>query len=401
MSNRVLSDWLTGYMKYTEWTEPPESYHTWAGISVIAGSLQRRCYLKRHPEIIYPNMYVVLVGPTGRCRKGTAMRLAKEMIKDAGIPLVAESITREQLIRRMRNAVNNFTDASTGAIKFHCSLYCISPELAVFLGEEDIRFMADLTDWYDCADDWRYETKTQGFDHIQGVCFNLFGATAPEWFTTMMPKAAIGGGFTARIIFIVEFEKRRTAPDIVETPELTKLKAALVDDLAKIANLSGEFTFSTEAHAFYKEWYVKTDELTLGGHPPISEPRLSGYCERRATHLRKLCMISSASRGDTREIVLGDIQRGLSILEATEINMPRAFSRIGSSQYVQATEMVLDFVILRKKTKRSDLLRVLYRDVDSPTLDVVERILESMKVVRITRLVGKESEVIYEYIGPN
>lgn len=203
MTRRVLSDWLVAYARFTEGTEPPTSYHAWCGVSVIAGALQRKCYLRWPPEIIYPNFYIVLVGPTGKCRKGTAMRLARDIVKDAALPVVAESITREQLIRRMSKAVNNFTDATTGAIRFHCSLHCMSPELSVFLGKEEVRFMADLTDWYDCADEWKYETKHQGYDHIQGVCFNLLGATAPDWFTTMLPKAAIGGGFTARIIFVV------------------------------------------------------------------------------------------------------------------------------------------------------------------------------------------------------
>ncbi|MFI5422740.1 MAG: hypothetical protein ACHQWH_02215, partial [Nitrososphaerales archaeon] len=62
-------------------------------MSVIAGALQRRVYLKWGlGQIIYPNLYVVLIGPSGRTRKGVALGIAKDILRQiSGISIAPES----------------------------------------------------------------------------------------------------------------------------------------------------------------------------------------------------------------------------------------------------------------------------------------------------------------------
>ncbi|KKL16209.1 hypothetical protein LCGC14_2497870, partial [marine sediment metagenome] len=85
MSLRRLNDWVSGYIEYSQETESPLSYHVWTGISLLAAALQRRVYIRWGYEILYPNMYIVLVGPSGKCRKGSAMNLGKDIITGLGI----------------------------------------------------------------------------------------------------------------------------------------------------------------------------------------------------------------------------------------------------------------------------------------------------------------------------
>ena len=422
MSSRQLNDWLSGYLEYTEESEPPLSYHVWVGISLMAASLQRRIYLRWGYEVIYPNMYIVLIGPSGKCRKGTAMTIGKDIIKDIGIKITSESITREALIRSMKRAVVNYIEPDTGNIIFHCSLTAISPELSVFLGQNDVKFLADLTDWYDSLDSWTYETKNVGIDEIQGICFNLLGATAPDWLQSILPEEAIGGGFTSRIIFIVEENKSKVVPiynmtdddrklreDLVEenkrktipepkiTDRLQHIREALRADLERIATLSGEFVMTDETRALYSAWYQKQDDNTRAGNPAIDDPRFTGYCERRATHIRKLCMIFSASRGDDLLITSADFIRGIDVLTTAEKKMPKVFGGLGNAQYVKVTEKLLIFFKERKRVSRSELLVIFYRDLDMPTLETIEKTLSAMKVIKIKHDIAK-GEVYYEWI---
>ena len=385
MSSRRLSDFLTGYLKYVDNSEPPLSYHTWVGISLIAGSLQRRAYMHWGYETIYPNMYIVLIGPSGRCRKGTAMNIGKDIISDLGISLTSESTTREALIRDMRDALANFTDPSNNSIKFHCSLTAMSEELSVFLGQNDVKFLADLTDWYDSRDEWTYRTKGSGTDTIQGVCFNLLGATAPDWLQSIIPEEAVGGGFTSRVIFVVEEDKRKTVPKHMMSNDEIELRNILKDDLAKIANLSGPMAFDSAAEEAYIKWYEKSEMLIQKGRPAVDDPRFSGYCDRRATHVRKLSMLMCASRTDDMIITLGDFDRARKMLEAAEIKMHKTFGGLGRAKYSDVTEKILNFLVKVKQVKRSDLLRLFYRDVDSGTLRVIEEVLEQMRVIEIKR----------------
>jgi len=396
VSSRRLSDWLSGYLEYAQETESPLSYHVWTGVSLLAAALQRRVYIRWGYETLYPNMYIVLVGPSGKCRKGSAMNLGKDIITGLGIKVTSESITREALIRSMKRAVVNYTEPDTGNVRFHCSLTAMSQELSVFLGQNDVKFLADLTDWYDSLNSWVYETKGAGTDEIKGVCFNLLGATAPDWLQSILPEEAIGGGFTSRVIFIVEEQKRRTIPLPIVTPHLLTLREALREDLERIATFAGEFVFTEETTQLYSTWYQSEDDKMRDGNPAISDPRFAGYCERRATHIRKLCMLFSASRGEDLLITASDFDRALDVLLAAEKKMDMVFSGLGTTPYAKITEKILNFFKERKRVSRSELLVVFYRDLDMNILDIIEKTLSAMKVIKVI-LDTRGGEVYYEW----
>ncbi len=366
-------------------------------ISSIASALQRKVRFIWGHEVIYPNLYVILVGPSGRARKGAAMSIAMDVVKDAGIVIAAEDVTREQLIRKMKSCIQTFTDPGSGKTQFHCSLTCFSEELSVFLGQNDVRFLATLTNWYDARDNWTYETKNQGVDHIQGVCFSLIGATAPDWIPSMLPQEAIGGGFTSRCIFVVEQGKGKTVEEHTITEEERALRGSLVADLEHIVNMSGEFRMDDETREAYRAWYRRADEEVAAGSPPIADPRFEGYIARRATHVRKLCMVMSASRSDSRKITKVDFERAVKTLEAAERNMASAFGGVGRSDYVAATEAVLGLLVQNKRMTRSQIMKILWRDLDSQSMRMVQEILEQMKAIRVV-LQPDKGDVLYELI---
>ena len=396
MSLRRLNDWISGYIEYSAETESPLSYHIWTGISLLAAALQRRAYIRWGYEILYPNMYIVLVGPSGKCRKGSAMNLGKDIITGLGIKVTSESITREALIRSMKRAVVNYIEPDTGVVRFHCSLTAMSQELSVFLGQNDVKFLADLTDWYDSLDNWVYETKGAGTDEIKGVCFNLLGATAPDWLQSILPEEAIGGGFTSRIIFIVEEQKRKTIPLPIISTRLSTLREALREDLERIATIAGEFEFTDETKELYSAWYQSEDDKIKDGNPAIGDPRFAGYCERRATHIRKLCMLFSISRGEDLLIMQDDFERAMDVLTSAEKKMEKVFSGLGSTPYAKITEKILTFFKERKRVSRSELLIVFYRDLDMTILDTIEKTLSAMKVIKV-KLDTQNGEVYYEW----
>ena len=385
MPRRRLDDWLTAYHQYTEETEPPLSYHTWTGISVIAGALQRKVYMYWGHSTIYPNQYIVLVGPSGRARKGEAINIGKALFAHIGVPITSERITREALVRYMQSAQTTFTDQTTGKLMFHCSITTISEELSVFLGQKEIGFLADLTNWYDSRDEWTYETKGAGTDKVVGMCFNFLGGTAPDWLPSILPQEAVGGGWTSRTMFIVEEDKRKIVsnPNLLEEDE--KLKEDLLYDLEQINSISGEMTFSEDALETYIEWYEFEEHKAAEGNPAIADPRFEGYNARRATHIKKIAMCLTLSRANTRVISKGDFDRSLLIMEKAERKMTRAFRGLGQSRYAAATEAILSMVQKHGEIKRSIILRRFYRDIDSFMMENIEKLLEQMKVITVVR----------------
>lgn len=398
---RELSDWLDNYLKFTENSESPLNYHIWCGLSVIAGALQRRTYLRWGlGRVVYPNLYVVLVGPSGRTRKGVAIGIAKEFLKKVpGITVTPESSSgRQAMILAMKRALVNFQDPQDGKIKFHCSVTAFSEELSVFLGQGDIAYLSNLTDWYDSKDDWEYETVGRGKDTLQGLCLNLMGGTAPDWIQSMIPQEALGGGFTSRIIFIVEEKKRKLVPEYIPTKEELELAEVLQRDLERISNLSGEVTFTEDAKALYIDWYIKQDTDLSEGRPAIPDTRFAGYCERRATHLQKLMLLCSASRGDDLKITKEDVQRALKLLAGAEVNMPKTFGGLGKSKMSDPSDVVMKFVKDMGFTTRKLLLQKFYRDLDPMLLSNIETLMVQMGVVKI-KLIPEDADKSYEWIG--
>src|SRR5678815_1088228 len=85
---RNLDNWLRANMEYTLDTESPSCYHYWTGCSLIAAITRRQICLNLNMFKIYPNIYVILVGPAGG-RKSIATGIGMALAENAGIRTVS------------------------------------------------------------------------------------------------------------------------------------------------------------------------------------------------------------------------------------------------------------------------------------------------------------------------
>lgn len=393
---RQVSDWISGYLEYAKGSEPPISYHTWVGLSLIAASLQRKVYILWGFETIYPNMYIVLVGPSGKTRKGVALGIGKDMLSEvAGVTMVAEATTREALIKLMKDSALNFNDPDAGKIRWHCSVTAFSEELSVFLGQNDLKFLSNLTDWYDCKDRWAYETIGRGRDFVNGVCFNFIGGTAPDWLQSILPQEAIGGGYTSRNIYVCEEQKGQTSPKHVLSPAQIRLRESLANDLSRINTLAGEFKFDPSGEKAYIDWYTKYSKGLERGEYPVDDPRFAYYAERRSTHIRKLMMLMSVSRSDSLRMTVQDFDRAHKLLRAAELKMHRTFGGMGRAKGAIDAQRVLDYVQSVKAVSRAEILNKFYRDVGSQEFKMIEDLMMQMQVVDV--VVTKSGDKVYKW----
>jgi len=371
-----VNNWIQTYLEYTEKSEPPSLYKEWVAVSVIASVLQRKCYISWGDLKFYPNMYVVLVGPSGRTRKGTAMGPGAAMLRELGIPMAAEAITREALIRELKNS-NDATVSMGKVLELHSSLTIFSQELTVFLGYNNTALMSDLTDWYDCRDRWTYRTKNMGTDEIINVWVNLIGATTPELVQSTLPRDAIGGGLTSRIIFVYEKDKSKLSPAPFLTEKEIKLKQDLLIELERIGTLRGAFEPTDSFIDTYIDWYVKQAK-----NPPFEDSRFSGYIERRANHLFKLCIIHSASVRADKVVDEEVFHMALDLLERTEVNMVHTFAGVGKGQHTDVMSRIMQYIGLKGQVTYEELMKQFYFDADRTAMDEILSTLMAMKFCR-------------------
>lgn len=358
MQKRV-DDWIDGYLQYTENSEPPTMYKRWTAISCIAACLQRKCFLEWGELTFYPNMYVVLVGPSGKCRKGTAMGVGARFLRDLGIPLAAEAITREALIRELKESTEQTIDTKTGDVDYHASLTIYSQELTVFLGYNNLQLISDITDWYDCRDNWTYRTKNMGTDEIVGVWVNLIGATTPDLVRSALPQDAVGGGLSSRIIFVYEHNKSKTVAAPFLTTEDQHLREKLQHDLEDIYTMRGRFKITDDFLEAWVKWYEAQE-----GNPPFNLEQFQGYIHRRPNHILKLCMILSASSRTDMVITSEILDRAIDILTKTEKNMPHTFAGYGKASTAELISKLMSIIGMQGEITKTELLQKQHYNIE-------------------------------------
>jgi len=387
---RKLSDWLNAFMEYTENSEPPVLFRKWVGISCIAAALMRKVRIDWGTALTwYPNLYVVLVGPSAT-GKGTAMAPGLKILKQIpAIKLSAQATSLQALITHLKD--NNLADFNpdTGEHSYHSSLTVFSEEFTVFLGYKNNELMATLCDWYDCKDDWTYDTIKRSKEKIVGVWVNLIGGTTPDLIRSSLPYDSIGGGLTSRIIFIYEEKAEKLVTLPTETDRERELFSALVHDLETMTLMSGSFKWTA---GFMEAWdaWCREDRA----HPPFADKKFDGYNGRRRVHLMKLSMIMSASRGRYNLVLTEhDLERASVVLKEAEQKMALTFSGVGKSDIADLIFRANTFF----KTSVGDEIpyymfaRQFESDADKPTLDRMLNTLEATRVIRVIRRPGADT----------
>ena len=383
-SSRILSDWIDGFVAYTQNSEAPKSYRKWTAISCVAAALQRKCRVEWGTGIVwYPNMYIVLVGPSA-ARKGTAMNPGLEILESiSSIKIAANATSLQALIKRLKETNHNDPDLETGEMYFHASMTIFSKEFTVFLGYQNNAMIAALCDWYDCDRRWKYETISRQTEEIIGVWVNLIGATTPDLIRLCMPIEMIGGGLTSRIIYVVEESKARSEPFPQTTARELQMKMDLISDLERISLLAGRFKYSRDFIDAWGEWYVENDL-----NPPDMGKHFQGYLGRRATHVMKLSMIFSASRSDEMILEARDLHRAVASLEAIEPNMTKVFRGVGKNPYADVMQQAITWLCScgRKEISLQEFYIRYQDDLDKVSLD---RMLQSLEIVKKVRRIYK------------
>lgn len=324
MSSRMLTDWVESYMDFTSNTEPPEGFRRWVALSTLASVMERKCVLNWGTEVFYPNMFIVLVGPPA-ARKGTAMRVGKSFLDALGIPVASDESSRQKLIKSLQESAS-VDQTEHGDMIHHSSMTIHSSELTVFLGYGSREMLSMLCKWYDCENRYTYDTHARGKEEVPNVWVHLLGATTPGQLRAALPEDAVGSGFTSRVVFVYEEKKGKTVLKPSLSNEQIRLGELLAQDLAEIRNIVGEFVPTAEYEERYYSWYAESESKQV-----FLDPRLDYYVQRRPTHLFKLSMLCSASRGSSKILELEDLERAIDYLHEAEKDMPQVFSGVGAN----------------------------------------------------------------------
>lgn len=362
--------WIGDYMQYTLNQESPDLYHFWVATCVLQAAVRRNVWFEHGYFRVYPNSYIVLVGPSGKCRKTAAMDIGVNLLKQVpGIAVATEKITPEAVVKALHDAGRPAADTHGGTglqITRTSAALVYASELAVFLGQEKYNagMIALMTTLYDCHDVWESSTIGRGKTRLENIHLCLLAGVTPDLVAQTIPAIAMGGGFMSRTIFVVRERTPRCYANPIPRDPLMREKLAA--SLQRISETRSVCIQSAAALRWHEEWYAKHharegDELSL-----------SGYYERKQSHLIKLAMTLLISEGGDMIITPDVYERALAILEFTERSMPLAMAKVHNSEIGQLHELVVSHLKRNKGTlTRSALLRKVYGRMDSAKLNVV------------------------------
>ena len=375
---RKAGNWVRGFLFYTQESEAPTRFLFWVALSAIAAATQRQVHISWVYRKWYPNMYVMLVGPTGS-RKSTALYFGRDLIHAVGIPISSDALSKEAMVEQMVER-NKMKKPPRSALTVTVS------EFMTFFATSGLSMIEFLTDVWDCHDKWEYATKKRGTEVVNNIFLNMLGATTPSWISETFTSAFTDHGFTGRTVFVSEDGPRFHKSRPTTTPEMKQMYLWLIQDLAHIATLQGEFKWTDEGAAWFDNWYDNIYPLMKIDY------RLKGYLERKPTHLLKVAMLLALSDEDTLELRPEHFETALSLLEDLEPNMIRAFSSVGKNLFAADLERMLEDIRREGGMSDAEVRRRNYHAMDKIKL---EEQIEQLKMMKSIAIVMRKGEIWY------
>lgn len=336
-------------MEFTEILPSPPLYRKWVAIFFLAAAMERKIWVRTMGSALYPNLYVLLVGPPG-IGKGQAIYLGEGLLREVPDLVVGPSdMTSASLIDALNEAVRRVLMKGDPPYLEFNSLTVVSRELGVLIPGWETSLMNNLTDIYD---GFTVDQKRRGKDvriKILAPQINLLGACTPGYLSQVIPAGAWDQGFLSRTILVYSGDRKQTDPFAEEAmAELTgRQRNDLLHDLKSVAAEIGQMSFTKPAVNAIKEW------MKAGCPPEPSHQKLQNYNSRRLAHVLKLCMISSMSVTSDKIITLEHFRVALGWLVEAENYMPDIFKSMVTGGDSNAMEEAWNFAwLLYAKEKK-------------------------------------------------
>lgn len=357
--SRHNADWLSAFLEYTQFGEAPKHMYFWCGVSAIAGALRRKVWIDQAYFKWHPNFYICLVAPPGIVSKsttaGTAMKLLRQV---PGVKFGPDVVTWPALVSAFAESAEGFEH--DGAVHVMSAMTLESSEFGNLLNPQD-KEMVDLlvSLWDGKQGAFEKSTKHSGKDTIENPWINLIACTTPSWIAGNFPEYMIGGGFTSRTIFVYADAKAKYVayPGQQVPKNLAEMEAKLVEDLARISALAGEYRLDKSAIEFGEAWYQRHYSVRPAN---LDLERFGGYIARKQTHIHKLAMVLAASESDELVITARHLQIADQMVTDLEPDLRFVFSKIGRDDVSLYTERLIHFVHEKREVPYSEAYRFVH-----------------------------------------
>jgi Protein of unknown function (DUF3987) len=380
-----MSNWVFDYAKaINDVSESPLSYNIWSGISVISSTLKRNVFLHYKTFTLYPNQYIVLVGPPG-IGKGVAMRDAHRFsARDKLINYLSDRVTAPRIIERLFQGFTAPLKVVKGQVtagQKDSTVTLTSTELPTLIGSSDwmLTFLCDAWD----KGEFDYDTRNKGSFKVEDMCVSLIGGCTPDFIRKIARNSSdtVSTGFSARTLFIHAKEKSKCLP-WAEGLRNNPLKKLVIDDLENriqsISNLAGEFKFDPFAQRVFEDYY-----LTLTTSEDDSDV-YRNFRSRQHIHVMKTAMALAAADSNLQVngslyISKATLEKSIILVEEIAKGLDEIFRGVGESDVATGLARVQTYIERKGSVSFNQLVADNVRHVNYETI---------IKILDICFLIG-------------
>jgi energy-coupling factor transporter ATP-binding protein EcfA2 len=383
-------------------TDIPENFIIWSALSLVGAALKNSVYFQIGTYTLYPNMFIVLVGPPG-VGKGASMNILEQMIIDTKpnqvVNTLSDRITAERIIERISDGWSTAPQLKNrqlvlGKNDHNCLLF--SSEIRVLLGASD--WMLEFLEEAWSKTTYEYQTKNKGNVAIDNMCCSLLAASVPDFLRNVNREAhmVITGGFSSRCLFIYAENPSKDLPFPEPLKKNVKSKALydnLVLDLQEIGTLRGEFVIDTGARLRFEAFL----RLNRAASSKDDSEAVANFRARIKAHVLKLAMIFSVSRDNTLHISEMDMINAIAEIQKILASLSKLFRGAGEGMDAAVTARVQDFIEKYGRVSKKEIFKALHRHLNSP--EALDRILYVLEAIGYCTVVNSNKMTFYQPVA--
>jgi energy-coupling factor transporter ATP-binding protein EcfA2 len=383
-------------------TDIPDTFIIWSALSLVGAALKNNVYFQIGTYTLYPNMFIVLVGPPG-VGKGASMNILEQMITDTKpnqvVNTLSDRITAERIIERISDGWSTAPQLKNmqlvlGKNDHNCLLF--SSEIRVLLGASD--WMLEFLEEAWSKTTYEYQTKNKGNVAIDNMCCSLLAASVPDFLRNVNREAhmVITGGFSSRCLFIYAENPSKDLPFPEPLKKNLKSKALydnLVLDLQEIGTLRGEFVIDTGARLRFEAFL----RLNRAASSKDDSEAVANFRARIKAHILKLAMIFSVSRDNSLHISDMDMVNAIAEIQKILVSLTKLFRGAGEGMDAAVTARVQDFIEKYGRVSKKEIFKALHRHLNSP--EALDRILYVLETIGYCTVVNSNKMTFYQPVA--
>jgi len=380
--------YLDNYVQYaSELTDAPKEFHLASALSILSAAVGNRVYLEVWGQRLYPNLWIVLLAPTGFYRKSTAISIGLKTLREkCGDAVLPDDFTREKLVECL-------AEQPSGLIPVY-----EFGELLARLGRDynlgTKEFLANIFD----GNIYKRATKRETAQ-ITAPAVSILGASTIDWIHDRVTEGDVRGGFLARFLFWPSVNKHgwkgiAPAGDNVALWELQDYLGSIQSQIAGPVVLPELVVERFDAWVHKHEDEVNERKLA---------PEVQGFYIRLATYALKLAVLYQLAIDSSLVLTTDALDYAIRLVEHLKVGIVRLITEdMTTTRDAKDLKRVQDIIEREPGISRTRILwrcHMLTKRLDELLLTLIEggvvvaqSVSTSTKPKQVFYLVGTEEK---------